>query len=88
MEHRLQAGRAGGLTASQGAFTVMPWVAMNHAFGQRRFLLTVIDGVDVFVGSGIMGLTRVIGRGGKNEGPRTPTGPFTTPRAPLAPHVF
>lgn len=39
-----------------GAFSVMPWVAMNYAFGQRKLMLTVIDGVNVIVGCGIMGL--------------------------------
>ncbi len=39
-----------------GAFAVMPWVAMNYAFGGRKGMLTVIDGVNVIVGSGIMGL--------------------------------
>ena len=39
-----------------GAFAVMPCVAMNYAFGQRKPMLTVIDGVNVIVGSGIMGL--------------------------------
>jgi hypothetical protein len=38
-----------------GAFSVMPWVAMNYAFGQRRMKLTVIDGGNVIIGSGIMG---------------------------------
>jgi hypothetical protein len=46
-----------GLTAGLGigAFSVMPWVAMNYAFGQRKPMLTLIDGVNVIVGSGIMG---------------------------------
>ena len=39
-----------------GAFSVMPWVAMNYAFGQRKGMLTVIDGVNVIVGCGIIGL--------------------------------
>lgn len=39
-----------------GAFAVMPWVAMNYAFGQRKAMLTVIDGGNVIIGSGIMGL--------------------------------
>lgn len=38
-----------------GAFSVMPWVAMNYAFGQRKMSLTVIDGGNVVIGSGIMG---------------------------------
>ena len=38
-----------------GAFSVMPWVAMNYAFGMRKPALTVIDGINVIVGSGIMG---------------------------------
>jgi hypothetical protein len=56
-------GRAGidtlgkGLSAGLGigAFSVMPWVAMNYAFGQRKPMLTLIDGVNVIVGCGIMG---------------------------------
>lgn len=46
-----------GLTAGLGigAFAVMPWVAMNYAFGQRPMKLTVIDGGNVIIGSGIMG---------------------------------
>ena len=48
----------GGLVAGLGigAFTVMPWVSMNYAFGQRKGMLTVIDGGNVILGSGIMGL--------------------------------
>lgn len=38
-----------------GAFIVMPWVAMNYAFGQRKLRLIVIDGGNVVIGSGIMG---------------------------------
>jgi hypothetical protein len=51
-----------GLTAGLGigAFLVLPWVAMNYAFGQRKFMLTVIDGVNVIVGSGLMGLVLVL----------------------------
>jgi hypothetical protein len=47
-----------GVTAGLGigAFSVMPWVAMNYAFGQRKPMLTLIDGVNVVVGSGIIGL--------------------------------
>jgi hypothetical protein len=33
----------------------MPWVAMNYAFGQRPMRLTMIDGGNVIIGSGIMG---------------------------------
>jgi hypothetical protein len=46
-----------GVTAGLGigAFSVMPWVAMNYAFAQRKGMLTVIDGVNVIVGCGIMG---------------------------------
>jgi hypothetical protein len=46
-----------GVTAGLGigAFSVMPWVAMNYAFGQRKPMLTLIDGVNVVVGCGIMG---------------------------------
>lgn len=49
---------SGGAVAGLGigAFTVMPWVAMNYAFGQRKGMLTVIDGGNVIIGSGIMGL--------------------------------
>jgi hypothetical protein len=51
-----------GLTAGLGigAFTVLPWVAMNYAFGQRKFMLTVIDGVNIIVGSGLMGLVLML----------------------------
>ena len=47
-----------GVTAGLGigAYSVMPWVAMNHAFSQRKPKLTVIDGVNVIVGCGIIGL--------------------------------
>jgi Protein of unknown function (DUF1761) len=47
-----------GVTAGLGigAFSVMPWFAMNYAFGQRKGMLTVIDGVNVIVGCGIIGL--------------------------------
>lgn len=38
-----------------GAFTIMPWVAMNYAFGQRKLKLIVIDGGNVVLGSAIMG---------------------------------
>lgn len=50
-------GFAKGLVAGlgTGAFTIMPWVAMNYAFGQRRAKLTLIDGGNVVIGSGIMG---------------------------------
>ena len=51
-----------GLTAGLGigAFSVLPWVAMNYAFGQRKFMLTVIDGVNVIIGSGLMGLVLML----------------------------
>lgn len=39
-----------------GAFIVMPWVAMNYAFAARPAKLTYIDGVNVVVGCGIIGL--------------------------------
>lgn len=39
-----------------GLFSVMPWIAMNYAFGQRPFKLTLIDGVNVVAGCGIMAL--------------------------------
>lgn len=38
-----------------GAFSIMPWVAMNYAFGQRKMKLTFIDGGNVVIGSAIMG---------------------------------
>lgn len=38
-----------------GAFSVMPWVAMNYAFGGRKPALTVIDGGNVVIGCGIIG---------------------------------
>jgi hypothetical protein len=50
----LGAGFVSGLGI--GAFAVMPWVAMNYAFAGRKGMLTVIDGVNVVIGSGIMGL--------------------------------
>ncbi|CAN1562351.1 Protein of unknown function DUF1761 [Paracoccaceae bacterium] len=43
-----------------GAFSVMPWVAMNYAFGQRKPMLTVIDGINVIVGCGIIGLVLML----------------------------
>jgi len=51
------AGFSKGLVAGLGigAFTIMPWVAMNYAFGQRKMKLTVIDGGTVVIGSAIMG---------------------------------
>lgn len=51
-----------GLTAGLGigAFIVLPWVAMNYAFGQRKPMLTVIDGVNIIVGSGVMGLVLML----------------------------
>lgn len=39
-----------------GLFSVMPWVAMNYAFGQRPFKLTLIDGVNVVAGCAIMAI--------------------------------
>jgi hypothetical protein len=33
---------------------------MNYAFGQRKFMLTVIDGVNIIVGSGLMGLVLML----------------------------
>ncbi|MGL6211686.1 MAG: DUF1761 domain-containing protein [Paracoccaceae bacterium] len=46
-----------GITAGLGigAFSVMPWVAMNYAFAQRKVMLMIIDGVNVIVGCGIIG---------------------------------
>jgi hypothetical protein len=38
-----------------GAFLITPWVAMNYAFGMRKPVLTVIDGVNSVVGCTIMG---------------------------------
>ena len=51
-----------GFTAGLGigAFSVLPWVAMNYAFGQRKFMLTLIDGVNIVVGSGLMGLVLML----------------------------
>lgn len=48
----------GGLIAGLGlgAFTVMPWLAMNYAFAMRKGALTLIDGGNVILGSAIMGL--------------------------------
>lgn len=39
-----------------GAFLITPWVAMNYAFGMRKPMLTVIDGVNSIVGCTIMGV--------------------------------
>ncbi|MBN8633321.1 MAG: DUF1761 domain-containing protein [Rhodobacterales bacterium] len=41
--------------AGIGAFLITPWVAMNYAFGMRKPMLTVIDGVNSVVGCTIMG---------------------------------
>jgi len=41
--------------AGIGAFLITPWVAMNYAFGMRKPMLTVIDGVNIIVGCTIMG---------------------------------
>lgn len=51
-----------GFTAGLGigAFSVLPWVAMNYAFGQRKFMLTLIDGVNIVFGSGLMGLVLML----------------------------
>lgn len=38
-----------------GAFLITPWVAMNYAFGMRKPMLTLIDGVNSVVGCTIMG---------------------------------
>ena len=38
-----------------GAFLITPWVAMNYAFGMRKPMLTLIDGVNSIVGCTIMG---------------------------------
>lgn len=42
--------------AGIGAFIILPWVAMNYAFAMRKSALSVIDGVNIIVGSAIMGL--------------------------------
>ncbi len=39
-----------------GTFFIMPWVAMNYAFGQRGTRLTLIDSVNAIVGCTIMGI--------------------------------
>lgn len=41
--------------AGIGAFLITPWVAMNYAFGMRKPMLTLIDGVNSIVGCTIMG---------------------------------
>lgn len=38
-----------------GAFFIVPWMAMNHAYGGRPAMLTVIDGGYAVLGCGIMG---------------------------------
>ena len=42
--------------AGIGAFLITPWVAMNYAFGMRKPMLTLIDGVNSVVGCTIMGV--------------------------------
>ena len=42
--------------AGIGAFLITPWVAMNYAFGMRKPMLTLIDGVNSVVGCTIMGM--------------------------------
>jgi hypothetical protein len=42
--------------AGIGAFLVVPWLAMNYAFAQRRAALTVIDGVNAIAGCAVIGL--------------------------------
>lgn len=51
-----------GVTAGLGigAFSVMPWVAMSYAFGERKPMLTAIDGVTVIVGCRIIGLVLML----------------------------
>ncbi len=39
-----------------GAFFITPWVAMNYAFGMRKFALWWIDSVNAVVGCTIMGI--------------------------------
>ena len=39
-----------------GAFIITPWVVMNYAFGMRKPMLMLIDGVNSVVGCTIMGL--------------------------------
>ncbi len=39
-----------------GAFFIMPWMAMNYAFANRKGMLAVIDGVNAIAGCAIMGL--------------------------------
>ncbi len=39
-----------------GAFFITPWVAMNYAFGMRKFALWWIDSVNAVVGCTIMGV--------------------------------
>jgi hypothetical protein len=42
--------------AGIGAFVVVPWLAMNYAFAQRRPALTLIDGGNAIAASAVMGL--------------------------------
>ena len=42
--------------AGIGAFLITPWVAMNYAFGMRKPMLTLIDGVNSVVGCTVMGV--------------------------------
>lgn len=38
-----------------GLFIAVPWIATNYMFAERRFSLTVIDGIYATVGCTIMG---------------------------------
>ena len=43
------------LVAGMGAFIAVPWIATNYMFAERRFSLTVIDGIYAAVGCTLMG---------------------------------
>jgi len=39
-----------------GAFFILPWIAINNAYGMKPPLLTVIDGGYAVIGCGVIGL--------------------------------
>ncbi len=43
-----------------GAFFIVPWMAMNNAYGMRPAMLTVIDGGYAILGCGIIGTVLVL----------------------------
>ena len=49
-------GKGIGAGFGIGAFIITPWVVMNYAFGMRKPMLMLLDGVNSVVGCTIMGL--------------------------------